>query len=183
MSRVWSGERAAQASADYVARKPEQWFAAGVLSHGGGAATVRDLIRVDKGSLAGVKVGAVVAVPEGLVGRVSSVTPHTSEVTLLTDPSVKVACVIETGGADKALGIVSGGGEDQLVIRHLRGAAEVPLRSRVLTSGRGGVYPPGLAVGTLLDVRRDARGFASEGEVLPQVDCSTLEDVFIRNER
>ena len=167
---------------DYVARTPEKWVAAGVLSRGG-AADVREVLRVDKGALAGIREGAVVAVPDGLVGLVTKVSPHTSEVTLLTDPSVKVACTVEAGGRTVARGIVSGEGDDQLVIRHLRGAAEVPPQSKVLSSGRGGIFPPGLEIGTLLDVRKDARGLAREGGVLPQVDCSTLEDVFIRRER
>ncbi len=167
----------------YVARSPEMWLAAGVLSRGGGAAGEGETIRVDKGSLAGVSEGAVVTVPEGLVGRVTEVTPHTAVVTLLADPSIKVACEIEVDGPSRASGILSGGGEDLLVLRHLRHAGEVPPRSRVLTSGRGGVFPPGLVVGTLLEVRKDAKGLSREGEVLPPVDYSTLEDVFIRREK
>ena len=163
----------------YVSKDPGRWIAAGVLSSGGGAAGVGDRIRVDKGSLAGVVDGAVVVVPEGLVGRVTSVTPHTSDVTLVTDGSVKAACEVETGSG--ALhGILSGGGEDMLVLRHLSGGVEAPPRARVLTSGRGGVFPRGIEVGTLLGTRRDPDGLALEGEVLPSVDYSALEDVFIR---
>jgi len=167
----------------YASRNPGAWLAAGVLSHGGGAVGSCDRLRVDKGSLAGVAEGAVVTVPEGLVGRVSSVTPHTAEVTLITDPSLKVACEIETRGSGRAYGILCGGGGDILVIRHLKNAESASPHSRVLTSGRGGVFPQGLEVGTLLDVRKDAGGLAREGEVLPPVVFSTLEDVFIRCER
>ena len=168
---------------EYVARAPETWQAAGVLSRGGGAAAVRHSIRVDKGSLAGIRGGAVVAVPEGLVGRVTSVTPHTSEVTLVTDPSLKVACTVETGGGERVFGILSGGDEEALSLRHLGHAEKIVPPARVLTSGRGGVFPPGLAVGTLKDIRKDARGLVREGEVQPPVVYSTLEDVFIRRER
>ncbi|MBQ6914456.1 MAG: rod shape-determining protein MreC, partial [Kiritimatiellae bacterium] len=49
-----------------------------------------------------------------------------------------------------------------------------------LTSGRGGVFPRGIEVGTLLGVRRGEAGLALECEILPSVDYSTLEDVFIR---
>jgi rod shape-determining protein MreC len=52
-----------------------------------------------------------------------------------------------------------------------------------VTSGLGGVFPKGLEIGTLLDVRRDEKGLAREGEVLPSVDFSMLEDVFIRREK
>ena len=158
------------------------WISAPVLSRSG-TAGVKGYLRVGKGSLAGVSEGAVVTVPEGLVGRVTEVTPHTAVVTLLADPSIKVACEIEVDGPSRASGILSGGGEDLLVLRHLRHAGEVPPRSRVLTSGRGGVFPPGLVVGTLLEVRKDAKGLSREGEVLPPVDYSTLEDVFIRREK
>ena len=163
----------------YVSKDPGRWLAAGVLSVGGGAAGCGDRIRVDKGSIAGVADGAVVVVPEGLVGRVTSVTPHTSEVTLVTDGSVKVACEVETGSGELR-GVLSGGGEDMLVLRYLSGAVDAPPRARVLTSGRGGVFPRGIEVGTLLGVRRDGAGLAFEGEVLPSVYYSTLEDVFIR---
>lgn len=163
----------------YVEKDPGRWLAAGVISTGG-AAGVRKFVRVDKGSLAGVREGAVCAVPDGIVGRVTAVTPHTAEVTFVTDRSVKVACEVEGLEGEPLRGILSGGADDRLVIRHLTGAEEVPPRSRVLTSGRGGIFPRGLVVGTLLGVRKVAQGLAREGEVLPQVDFSALEDVFIR---
>lgn len=162
----------------YSAHEPEAWVAAEVLSSGGGAAGVRDVVRVNRGSLAGVRTGAVVVVPEGLVGRVTAVTPHTAEVLLVTDPSLKVACEVETGSSVRLRGILSGGSPDLLVLRHLRNAAAAPSGSRVLTSGLGGVFPRGLEVGTLLCVTNGVRSV--EGGVAPRVEFSTLEDVFIR---
>ena len=168
----------------YIAREPETWLAAGVLSRGGGAAATRHSLRVDKGTQAGVREGMVVAVPEGLVGRVTAVTPHTSEVTLITDPSLKVACQVEKDSKTRLFGILAGGDEDGLVLKHLKiRGGELPSRSKVLTSGRGGVFPAGIEVGILLDVRKDSQGLAREGEVLPLVAYSTLEDVFIRREK
>lgn len=168
-----------RAALSYMQKDPGRWQAAGVISTGG-AAGVRKFVRVDKGSLAGVREGAVCAVPDGVVGRVTAVTPHTAEVTLVTDRSVKVACEVEGLDGEPLRGILSGGSDDRLVIRHLTGAEEVPPRSRVLTSGRGGIFPCGLVVGTLLGVRKVAHGLSREGEVMPQVDFSALEDVFIR---
>jgi rod shape-determining protein MreC len=164
----------------YVRKNSGSWLAAGVLSRSGGAAAARDTLRVDKGSLDGVVSGAVVVAPEGLIGRVRSVTLHTSEITLVTDPSVKVACELETLDPVRPRGIMAGGGEEILVLRHLRNAQDVPARTRVLTSGLGGVFPKGIVIGTLLDIRKDGNGLACEGEVQPAVDFSTLEDVFIR---
>jgi len=171
-----------RAALGYVEKQAAGFIAAGVLSRGG-AAGVREMIRVDRGSLDGVTKGAVVTVPEGLVGLVTAVSPHTAEITLVTDPSVKVACRVETPEPAGAFGILCGGSDDSLRLRYLSNAEEVPPRSRVLTSGKGGVFPPGIEIGTLLDVRQDGQGLSREGEVLPSVDYSTLEDVFIRRAR
>ena len=164
----------------YSGRQSGEWLAAPVLSSGGAAAGAPNMVRVGKGSLDGVVEGAVVVVPEGLVGRVTAVSPHVAEVTLVTDRSIKVACMVETGSDRRLSGILSGGSEDLLELRHLSGAAEAPPRARVLTSGRGGVFPAGIEVGTLLGIHSDGEGFSSEGEVQSRVDFATLEDVFIR---
>ena len=161
----------------YVERTKGAWVAAGILTEGGGAAGSGRTLRVDKGSLAGVEKGAVVAVPDGLVGRVVSVTPHTCEILLVTDPSLKVSCTVE--GAPDVRGILFGGTDDLLVLRHLNAKRRLAPRSRVLTSGAGGVFPAGIPVGTLVSLESGG-GPAQEGEVQPAVDFSTLEDVFIR---
>ncbi len=169
---------------NFIEREPGRWEAAEVLSVGGGAAVARKTIRIGKGSFAGVNEGAVVAVPEGLVGQVVSVTPHTAEVLLVTDPSLQVACSVE--GEDRLLGILSGGSDDQLIIRHLKAGVPVAPQSKVLTSGLGGVFPAGIEVGAFLtegngrDAEgRDAGELEREGKVRPSVDFSLLEDVFV----
>ena len=169
----------------FTEREPNRWECAEVLSEGGGAAGARRSIRLNKGSLAGIREGAVVAVPEGLVGQVVAVTPHTSEVLLVTDPSLQVACTVE--GSERIRGILSGGTDDVLLMRHLKAGAEIAPESRVLTSGLGGVFPAGIPVGTFISegngrdaAGRHAGGLEREGKVRPAVDFTLLEDVFIR---
>ena len=166
---------------DYSSRQPQTWISAEVLSVGGGASATHSSFRVDKGLLDGVKSGAVVVVPEGLVGRVKDVSPHTAEIALLTDSSVKVSCEIGADASESAHGILSGGELDRLRIRYLERAEHVRPHSRVMTSGLGGAFPRGFEVGTLLLVTNGVRGV--EGEVLPCVDYSTLEGVFIRRDQ
>jgi len=159
---------------DYAERQEGHWVAAEVLSRGGAAAGNGHVIRLGKGSLDDLEVGAVVVVPEGLVGRVTSITPHTAEVTLITDPSVQVSCLIEGGGSREkglgmARGVLSGGTRERLVLKHLRNGDDLPPRARVVTSGLGGVFPKGIEVGVWVD-----------GAVIPSVDFEALEDVFVR---
>lgn len=162
---------------DYAVREPEKWISAEITSFGGSAAGVYDVIRINKGSLAGISEGAIVVVPEGLVGRVKAVTPHTAEIRLITDISQKVACTIGSG----ASGILSGGGKGQLVLRHLLNAKTLRPHTPVVTSGLGGVFPAGLVVGDLQIVITGAHGL--EGIVQPAVDFSSLERVFVRHDR
>lgn len=167
---------------EYKDRNPETWLAAAVLASGAQSGP-RRMIRTDKGSLSGVREGAIVVVPEGLVGRVESVTPHTSEIRLVTDPSLGVGCEVPLPEGGVLRGILAGGTDERLSLRHILSAAEVPPRSPVFTSGLGGVYPKGIVVGTLLEVRNDSDSPRREGEVLPAVDFATLRDVFIRREK
>ena len=171
--------RSLRKALDFGRRNPGEWIAAPVLSRGGtlGAGA---MLRLGKGSLAGIRKGAAAASPDGLVGRVSEVSPHTSEVRLITDPDVKVACEVVPSGAGgrSAFGILSGGR-----LMHLERDLVLPDRARVVTSGLGGVYPRGLAVGSLANgTHEDETRLEREGIVVPAVDFLSLDNVFIRNE-
>lgn len=165
---------------EFKASTTGDWLAGGVLSRGGGAAGVREVVRVDRGSLDGVEEGAVVVASEGLVGRVSLVTPHTSEIALVTDPSIKVSCEVEGSGGERLLATLCGGSEEELVLRYFRGGAKVSPAARVVTSGRGGVFPRGIEVGVMLSLEGESRTSGSVGRVRPGVDFPNLEHVFIR---
>lgn len=174
------------------------WFSAPVFSRGG-ATGAKNFLRVGKGSQDGVRKGAAVAVPDGLVGIVDEVSRHTCTVNLISDPAVKVSCELETGDAalGAVYGIVSGTGArtaaqteatvlyvvNPLRIGHLKNGFEPPPRTRVVTSGLGGVFPKGLVVGYLLSgTRADETRLEREGDIAPAVDFPALEEVFIHRE-
>lgn len=178
---------------------PGAWLAAPVLSRGG-VTGAKGFLRLGKGTADGVKTGQAVAVPDGLVGRVTAVSPHTCEVRLITDPSIRVACEVETGvpAWGPVYGILSGGGTHRvsqevagtllyvinpLRLRHLDRQPELPPRAKIITSGLGGIFPRGLVVGFLLDgPHEDESKLEREGEVEPAVDFPSLESVFICRE-
>ncbi len=174
------------------------WMAAPVLSHGGTAAVWQSL-RLAKGSLHGVRKGDPVMVPEGVVGRVSDVSAHTSEVMLVTDPNSRVACELETPGEGVGVvrGILYGGGShpadeasltllyvvDPLRLRYLSREFEPAPRTRVVTSGLGQSFPKGLTVGYLLESRLEPNGLSREASVMPAVDMASLSEVFVLSQR
>ena len=172
------------------------WICAPIISRGAAAGNPC-LLRLGRGQLAGVRPGAVVAVPGGLVGRIGNVTPHTSELRLLTDPSMRIACDIELGDSESgfAHGILSGRGLSPVASTdatllyivpplRIRNVAQQPIlqpRAKIITSGLGGVFPRGLLVGFLIDgAHGDETNLEQEGDVEPAVDFLALENVFIR---
>lgn len=156
----------------YSRRTRGTYIAAEVLSRNGGAAGAHATLRVDKGSLAGIEKGAAAVAPDGFVGRVTSLTPHTCEITLVTDSSLKVSCEVESPSRPRPRGFTVGGDEKCLHIDYLE-SDNISPRARVLTSGVGGGIPAGILIGTYL----------GEGKVLPAVEYSLIKDVFIRREK
>ena len=181
-----------------VPKTLEGWIPAPVFSRNG-ATGARSFLRIGKGSIHGVTKGAAVAAPDGLVGIVSDVSLHTCTVKMITDPSVKVSCTLETGDPNLGAiyGIVSGTGArtiseteavvlyavNPLHIGHLKNGFEPPPRTKIVTSGLGGVFPKGIHVGVLVSApRSDPTKLEQEGDVAPAVDFPALEEVFIRRE-
>lgn len=172
------------------------WICAPIISRGAASGNPC-ILRLGAGLRAGVKTGAVVAVPEGLVGRIGNVTPNTSELRLLTDPSMRIACDVALGGpaGGFAHGILSGRGltpvaatETSLLyivpplrVQNVAQQPDLPPRAKIITSGLGGVFPRGLLVGFLRNgAHGDETNLEQEGDVEPAVDFLTLENVFIR---
>ena len=176
----------------------KDWVQAPILSRDG-AAGAKNFLRAGRGSIHGVSKGAAVVSPDGLVGIVSEVSLHTCTIKMITDPSVRVSCELETGdsGLKTVYGIVSGTGArtisqtgavvlyavNPLYIGHLKNGFTPPPRTRIVTSGLGGIFPKGILVGSLISSpRKDSSKLEQEGDVAPAVYFPALEEVFIRRE-
>jgi rod shape-determining protein MreC len=97
----------------------------------------------------GVIPGLPVIGAAGLIGRTVEAGSHAARVLLLTDPASRIPVIIvRTGQAALAVGANS----PSLTLSD-RVGADVPLRAgdRLVTSGDGGVFPPGIPVGTIID--------------------------------
>ena len=102
-----------------------------------------------KGSLEGVKVGQAVLAPGGLIGLVSSVTPMTATVTLLTDPSSRVGVWVVR---NRHQALLSGLGTSRPVVRFLEKDPQVQPGDVVFTSPASTLVPANLPVGVLQSV-------------------------------
>ncbi len=113
----------------------------------------------NKGSDSGIASGMPVIDEGGVVGQVVRVTPFTSEAALITDEKVSVPVQVVRNG----LRLIAFGGNPagKIEARFLPLNADVRAGDTLVTSGIGGLFPAGLAVARVDEVRRDVvSGFA-----------------------
>ena len=120
------------------------YLTARVVANSGGA-YVRSLM-VYAGTENGVARGQAAVTGEGLVGRVSEVGSRAARVLLVTDLNSRVP-VIVGGSQERAL--LVGDNSERPYLRYLDTGAAIRIGDRIVTSGQGGVFPPGLPVGVV----------------------------------
>ena len=136
------------------------------------------MLILDQGSSAGLACDMAVIAPAGMVGRIVSVTPHTSEVLLIIDRESAIgARITETRFAP---GMVSGTGQDDLLeMLRVEHDAEILPGQTVITSGYGSVFPKGLMLGTVEEVMIDTNGLTKRATIRPAVNFRLLEEVMV----
>jgi rod shape-determining protein MreC len=124
---------------------------------------------IRKGSNHGITVGAPVVFTGGVVGRVVEVYAYTAVVDLISSPTFRVAASAE--GDSRPISYQGGINES---FRAPRGVIEfVPVDisagpqqpKRLVTSGLGGVFPPGLTIGEITRLEPSTDGLFKSGEV------------------
>ncbi len=136
---------------------------------------------VDRGSESGVAINAPVIGTEGLVGRTIAVSLGASKVQALLDQQAGAAVLIERS---RVTGVVSGqvGTADAaaplLTLKYVPVRADVVVGDVVLTSGLDRIYPKGLLVGRVTQVRPGA-GLFQDILVAPAVAFERLESVLL----
>ncbi len=136
---------------------------------------------IDKGSQSGIGEDRAVLAAEGLVGRVAWAGGNSAKILLLTDAQSAVGVRIGQSGET---GLVRGTGgrnlELELVSRTALDQGAVKPGDEVLTSGyQGGIYPAGLPVGRVEDVKLAARGTSYTITVQPYVRFSQLDIISV----
>ncbi|WP_353226901.1 rod shape-determining protein MreC [Novosphingobium sp.] len=120
---------------------------------GSTAVSARRFAIIDAGTLRGVHAGQAVRGAAGLIGRVVETSPDTARVLLISDAD-NVVPVRRAG--DGLPGFVQGTANGRIAIR-LLSMGNNPLHPGdvFVTSGSGGIYPPGVPVAVVATTRRD----------------------------
>lgn len=140
-------------------------------------------IVIRKGKNFGIIIGAPVVFTGGVVGRVSEVRATTAVVELITSPNVRLAGVVEgdsrpisfQGGVNPTFAPPTGIVE--FVPLDVIATPTTP--KRLVTSGFGGVFPPGLTLGTIIRASIGGDGLFQTGEVKLDERLGSLTEVTV----
>jgi rod shape-determining protein MreC len=123
---------------------------------------------VDAGAMRGVSKGMAAVNERGLVGRIIEVGARSARVLLVTDFNSRIPVMVEPS-RDHAILAGDNTHEPGLIFLPLNPSLAVG--DRVVTSGRGGVLPPGLPIGVVSAIGEDRIA------VTPFIDWDRLEYV------
>lgn len=142
-------------------------------------------LTIRKGRNYQIPVGAPVVFSGGVVGRVAEVHAYTSVVELVSSPTFRLAATVEgdtrpmsyQGSVNRAFGAAEGTVEFVPVDIFANAAAP----QRLVTSGLGGVFPPGLYLGVVTRLEPSTDGLFKSGEVAldPRLDALTEVTVLV----
>ena len=153
-----------------ISRNPDAWV---------------DQVIVDRGSMDGLERGMSVMSKNGLVGRISEVSPTSSKVTLLstTAPSSILTSTEIMQEEETIFGVLTGFDleRNELVMEQITSEAAIEIGNEVITSGLGGLVPRGLLVGTITEISLDSQGLGQRVYIEPATDFTDIQFVTIIN--
>src|SRR5512134_2860668 len=110
----------------------------------------RQRFDLNRGLVDGVYVGQALIDAQGVVGQVMRVGPLTSEAVLITDADHAVPISVNRNGLRTIA--VGTGDSGKLRLPYLTNNADIVVGDLLISSGLGGVFPPGYPVGRVLEV-------------------------------
>ena len=131
---------------------------------------------IDRGSASGIRKGYVCVTYLGLCGRVVTVNERTSSVMLINDPSLCVSALIQRSRQE---GLVCGSLSGVLLMKYLPKECDIRVSDTVISSGLTGMFPKGILIGTVSEIRDEFSGASRYAVVKPAVETSALEEVLV----
>jgi rod shape-determining protein MreC len=154
-----------QVAARVIARDSSLWF---------------NTITINRGTVNGVALNMPVVTAGGIVGRVIAVSPWTAQVMMITDEKAAAGAIVGQLSESGALGSVRGLGESGLIEMHyVSGLQKVEVGDYILTTGQDGIYPPGLSVGEVVQVKHGTATQPHQILIKPGAKLDQLEEVAV----
>ena len=135
------------------------------------------ILYIDKGWKDGLKQDQPVITPDGIVGKVKDVFPHTAQVLEISDQTSGAGVLLEK---TRLRGVLRGNAYGQPQIIDVLPDDRIKPGEKVLTSGGDQIFPRGLAVGTVQKVVSDPeREPYTQVVIKPAANLQHLEEVLV----
>jgi rod shape-determining protein MreC len=145
--RLEAENLALQRLLNFVPHDPRGFISARVIADSGGA--FAHTLVLNAGAEDDVRRGQAVVSGDGLIGRVVGVGTRSSRILLLTDLNSRIPVVTEQS---RVRAVLAGNNTSRPFLDHLPPNDTVIVGERVVTSGHGGILPPGLPVGVVVSI-------------------------------
>ncbi len=132
---------------NYQTEQPHSFVTARVVGDNSGA-FVRSLA-VNLGKRAGLRDGLAVLGGAGLIGRLVQTGDWSARVLLLTDLNARMPVIVERS---RNRAVLAGDNSSEPKLVYLAPDSSVQVGDRIVTSGHGGMFPPGIPVGTVTQI-------------------------------
>lgn len=135
---------------------------------------------IDLGANQGIARYMPVVAPGGIVGFVSEVFANSAKVQSILDPRTSVGVIVQRPES-RLTSLVKGQvySATNLSLVDVPKDADVLQGDTLITSGYGGVYPKGIIVGYVGEIKTNSEGYVNKAQVQPAVNFYKLEEVFV----
>ncbi len=135
---------------------------------------------IGSGKTSGISLNDPVVTSAGLVGRVTSIADNYAKVTAVISPEVNVGVY---SVRSKVTGVIENtveSAQDRMCIMSgILKDADIAVGDVIFTSGKSGLFPDDLMVGTVVEIYDDPNGLSKHALVKPAVDVFNVTTMFV----
>jgi rod shape-determining protein MreC len=143
-----------------------------------------NVFRIDVGSEDGIKIDYPVRTSDGLVGRIESADVTSSKVTTIIENGSTVSARLSKNGSYVLIkGDSELKDEGLCLMDYIDPDADISVGDIVETSGLGGIYPKGIIIGKVKQIKKSSNDFSKYAVVEPTVDFKRLDQVVVLNKK
>ena len=135
-------------------------------------------LTLDKGKKDNITTNLAVISSKGLIGRIVEVGDNYSIVELITNKDFnKIA--IDIKGIENNHAILDSYDGENLIIKNINKNSNISIGDKAYTNGLGGIYPAGIYIGQVIDIKSDELELAKELKVKPDTIYDNMRYVTV----